>query len=642
LILLAAAGQIALERARATGAEPSPFAALALVGSACLAVLLFRKNDLLPALPHPLEPPRFSGALYAACAPGGVVLLAALAVHLRADPGDATAARLWLVGVVLLLLPGVADWYRSARRRGAQSRREGRRALAAAALLFLVAFAVRSWGGVENFPPWVDGDESGTGIAGRELLAAGPGGMFGFWDMGNPGMTLVVSQAAAWPFGKGLRALRLGAALLGSLTVVLLFDFSRRLIGSRAGFLAALLLAFNHAFVHYSRVGQIYVETPFCASVVLALLLRALTGGSFLTLTGAGVALGIGAATYIPAQLLPPLVALTLAGWAIIGRWPSKSLLVVLASVGGIAVLTCAPMFATVFRMPLEIAYQRIPTISLLQADGFVQLRDSYGADSVRDAVVQHVSRTLSIFNFGGDYFKAYGADRALHDPVTAALTPAAYALLLWKLSSPVGWVSIVFSGAYLTGGVLLCASPPTYHRTLVVLLFSSLGVAWTVTGLARLLTDRPRTRRYVTAAIALAVVVASAWLNLHYYFRELGRTRLTDAGFALGNVICRYAGTHTVIDATVLDGREYVPPSGYPLLECPEAKRIRVERVSDLRRLSELTGAERVLLVVPSDVEAANPPELRGYHLVRRFVDSSIQLPTRLSLSILEYERVR
>jgi 4-amino-4-deoxy-L-arabinose transferase-like glycosyltransferase len=641
LILLAAAGQIALERARAAGASPSPLAALALVGSACLAVVLFRRNDRLPASPRPLEPPLFSGTLYAACAPGGLVLLAALAVHLRAGPGEAAAARLWLVGLVLLLLPGLADWYRAARRRGAQLRRDSRRVVAAAALLFLVAFAVRSRG-VETFPPWVDADESATGIAGREIRAAGPGGMFGFWDMGNPGMTLAVSQAAAWPFGKGLRALRLGAALLGSLTVVLLFDFSRRLIGSGAGFLAALLLAFNHAFVHYSRVGQIYVETPFFAALVLALLLRALTGGSFLTLTGAGVALGVGAATYIPAQLLPPLVALSLAGWAIIGRWPSKALLVALASVGGIAALTSAPMFATVLRMPLEIAYQRIPTISLLRADGFVQLRDSYGADGVRDAVVQHVFRTVSIFNFGGDYFKAYGADRALHDPVTAALTPAAYALLLWKMSSPVGWVSIVFSGAYLTGGVLLCASPPTYHRTLVVLLFSCLGVAWTITGLARLVAARPRTRTYFTAAIGLAVVAASAGFNLHYYFRELPRTRLTDAGFELGNVICRYAGTHTVIDATVLDGREYVPSSQYPLLECPEAERIRIESVSDLRRLSELTGAERIVLVVPSEVEAANPAEHRAYRLVRRSVDSSIQLPTRLSLSILEYERIR
>ncbi|HSE62987.1 MAG TPA: hypothetical protein VLG15_05185, partial [Thermoanaerobaculia bacterium] len=146
MILLAATGQIALERARATGTEPSPFAALALVGSACLAVLLFRKNDLLPAPPRPLEPPRFSAALYAACAPGGIVLLAALAVHLRADPGDATAPRLWMGGVVLLLLPGLADWYRAARRRGAQSRRESRGAVMAAVLLFLVAFAVRSWG----------------------------------------------------------------------------------------------------------------------------------------------------------------------------------------------------------------------------------------------------------------------------------------------------------------------------------------------------------------------------------------------------------------------------------------------------------------------------------------------------------------
>jgi 4-amino-4-deoxy-L-arabinose transferase-like glycosyltransferase len=639
MLLLAAAGQLALERSRAAGARPSALAAFALIGSAILAVAALAKGDWLPGPPRPLEPPRFSRTLYLAATPGLLLLLAALFVHL-ARPGEATAVELWSAGLVVLLVPGVIDWYRGTRRRPTEARPYAWRFLAAAALLFLFAFAVRTWGGVEHFPRWVDSDEAATGISGRGLLSGGLSGVFGFWDMGAPNMSLAVSRLAAWPFGEGLRALRMGNALLGSLTVVLLFDFARRLIGGEAAFLAALLLAVNHAFVHYSRVGEIYVQSPFFASLVLALLVRALTGGSFLALTGAGIALGIGAATYVPAHILPPLVAVTVVGWAIVGAWPSRGLAAVLVSVLGIAALTCAPVVATVLGMSLEIAYQRVPSISLLRSDGFRQLRDAYGAASIREAVESHVLATISIFNFGRDQFKAYGADRALADAATAALVPGAFALLLARLSSAVGWVSIVFSGAYLTGGVLLCAGPPTYHRILVVLLFSSLGVAWTATGLARLIAPRGWSRRTLTAATTVVVAGTSAWLNLHYYFRELPRTRLVDASFGLANIVCRYAATHTVIDATQFEGRDYVEASRYQTFQCPEAKRVVVRKAAELRSFDLLTRADRVVVVLPSIIETASPSEPRGYRLVRRSVDTSIQFPEVLPLSILEYER--
>jgi 4-amino-4-deoxy-L-arabinose transferase-like glycosyltransferase len=617
------------------------FAMVALAGAAGLAIAAVWKSNFLLGPPRRLELPRFHPALYAACLPGAISLLLALLVHLRGPSGDPRAARLWIVGLVLLLLPGVADWYRTARRPGAAAKRESRRFAAAAVFLFAFAFAIRVWGGIDRIPGWLDSDEGATGLAGSTSFGEGTRALFGFWDMGNPNMALFVSQLAARPFGEGLRALRLGAALLGSLSVVLLFDFARRLVGSRTALLAALLLSVNHTFVHYSRVGQIYVETPFFTSLVLALLLRAMSGGSFLTLTAAGVALGIGAATYIPAQILPALVILTLTGWGIIMRWPSKRLLIILAFLGTVVALTCAPMVATVMRMPLEIVYQRIPAISVLRADGFRQLRDAYGADTVLAAVGEHVLRTISIFNFGSDHFKAYGANRALADAVTGALAPAAYALLLHRLSSPVGWVSIVFTGAYLSGAVLLCAGPPSYHRVLVVLLFSCLGVAWTMTGLARAFADRVNVPRWLPAAAAVAVVGASAWFNLHYYFREFPRARQTEAGFALGKLICRYAGTYTVVDATALDGHSYVPSDNlYPSFQCPEAKWVRVHEASRLWQFPELTDARRVALIVPNVVESANPGQPRGYRLVRRYVDRSIRQPVDLPLSVMEYER--
>jgi 4-amino-4-deoxy-L-arabinose transferase-like glycosyltransferase len=517
VFLIAGAGQAALEAARAAGSRPSVLAPLALVASAILAVVVLRDENRLPTPPRGIELPCFLASLYAWTAPGVFALVLALFFHL-ARPGDPRAAASWITGLVLILLPGAVDWWR--RRHGVDARR-----LAAAVALFLVAFGVRVVGGIDRIPAFVDSDEAESAIAARAVAAQGPGALFGFWEMGNPNVTVIVSRVAAAPFGgDDFRALRLGSALLGSLTVVLVFDFGSRLIGMGPAFFAALLLAFNHAFLHWGRVGQIYVDTPFFASLVLALLLRAFTGGSFLTLTGATVALGIGAVTYVPTAILPFVVALTIVGWATSGRWPARRVAAVLAFAGGIVVLIVTPIIVTVLRTDPEIAYQRIPAISLLRPDGLRQLAGAYGISEGR-AIAEHLVRTVGIFNFGWDSFKAYGAPRALCDPFTAALVPAAAAVLLARLRSPIGWMSILFAGSYLTGGVLLCATQPTYHRASVVLLFVCLGIAWTVTGLARALAAESPARRWLPAALAVVFVVASAASNLHFYFREYPRT---------------------------------------------------------------------------------------------------------------------
>jgi 4-amino-4-deoxy-L-arabinose transferase-like glycosyltransferase len=641
VFLLAALGQLALERARTNATPPPVFAAIAFAGGAGLAVAALRKGEFLTGPPRPLEIPRYPPVLYAACVPGAICLLVVLLRHWQSSEGDPVAAKLWLLGLGLLLLPGLWDWLRQAGRRTAEEARQRRRFIAVALLLFTFAFTVRIWGGIERIPGWLDSDEGATGIDGRASLAGGLGSLFGFWEMGNPNLTLVVSQLAARPFGEGLRALRLGSALLGSLTVVLLFDFGRRLVGSRAAFLAAFLLAANHVFVHFSRVGQIYIDTPFFASLVLALLLRVLTGGSFLALAGAGIALGIGAATYISTEILPILVLLTLVGWAIVLRWPARRVLPVVTFLSAVVVLTCAPIVATILRITPEIAYQRVPAISVLQPEGLRQLAGAYRADSEREAVGKHVLQTIGIFNFGSDHFKAYGANRPIDDAVTAALVPVAGVLLFWRLSSPLGWVSVVFGGAYLTGAVLLTASQPSFHRVLVVLLFSSLAVAWTLIGLTRALAASVSLHRWAPIALALAVAGISAWLNLHYYFRELPLSRLTEASFGIGKLTCRYAGTHTVIDATAVEGYEYVSTRNqYPDLECPAAERLRIDRAARLWTFPDRTDARQVVVFVPSAVESANPGQPRGYRLVRRTVDRSIRWPVDLPLSILEFER--
>ena len=639
-LLLAAARQLVLETSGGHSAAALVFAAMAFLAAAGLAIAALRGTNCLPGPPRPLDLPRFPPALYAACLPGAVCLGAAFFVHRRAAEGGG-AAKLWLLGLVLLLLPGLWDWLRKGRPMEARATPDRRRLTATALLLFAFAFGIRVWGGIDRIPGWLDSDEASTGIDGRAALENGLPGLLGFWDMGNPRLTLFVSQIVAAPFGHGLRALRLGSALLGSLAVVFLFDFGRRLIGTRAALLAALLLAVNHAFVHWSRVGQIYIDTPFFASLVLALLLRASTGGSFLALTGAAVALAVGSATYIATEILPAVVLLTLGGWALLLHWPARRVLPVLALFAGVLVLVWAPIVSSIARLTPEVAYQRVPAVSALRPDGIAQLQKAYGLESPGAAVATHAIRTLAVFNFGSDHFKAYGANRPMADPVTAALVPVAAAILLWRLSSPIGWVSALFAGAYLAGGVLFSASQPTYHRISVVLLFSSLGIAWVLVGLTRAMASSGVLSRSAAAPLPFVVVTASAWLNLHFYFRESAVSSEIEARFGVGRLICASARGRTVLDATALAGPEYgLRENPYPELECPELRRVRIDNVEALRSFAGRSNVPQAVLLVPAAIDSNASVVPPGYRVLRRTVDLSIRRPKALALSVLELER--
>jgi 4-amino-4-deoxy-L-arabinose transferase-like glycosyltransferase len=631
-LILAAAGQALLEQARARGTRPNAIpVAAAFVAAGALAVAAFRKSSALPQPPVPLEPPRHSPRLYLACLPGAVCLVVASCLHLRSPGRDAGTARLWILGLVLLLLPGLWDSRRHVSFR--KPSRETLRWAAAAGLLFALAFALRVAGGIDRIPGWIDADEWATGIDGRAALAEGTGGIFEFWGMGNPRMTLLVSQLAAWPFGDGLRALRLGSALLGSLTIVLLFDFGRRLAGAPAAFVAALLAAANHVLLHWSRVGQIYVHTPFFTALSLALLLRAVTGGSFLALTAAGIAMALGAVTYIPTLILPALVLLTLAGWAIVLDWPRRRAFTIAAFLAAIVLLVVAPIAITIAKISPEIALERIPAIALLRPEGPAILAGSYRAESVRSAIVEHGLRTVGLFNFGTDWFHAYGAHRSLLDPLTAALAPIAFALVLARLSSALGWVVTLFVAAYLAGGVFLLSTPPTYHRIAVVVLFACLAVGWALAGLARGLKENG-VRGWTPAVLAGVVVAGSAWLNLDQYFRKEPRIRRLDAAMGVGKLICRYASTHTVIDATGFSDDRYAR------LDCPEARPTHLE-VSRLEAFLESERPPRAVVILPATVETGEATRSGSYRLIRKSLDRSIGYPEEVALSILELDRV-
>ena len=647
-VALAAAAQAALEGARqAEPLAPLPRGAWLFVPAVLLAVAAVGRRDEPGALGAGrlfLAP--VSWRWFAACLPGAACFAAAFVLHLRPAyfPGHPATARLWLAGIALVLAPGVV--HAVVHRKEIRARRfdDVPRWLLLLLVVALVAVALglRTWGGLERIPAWVENDEASTGLGGRVDFGQKPWTVFSFW-MGMPQMAVAVVWALLKLFGGDRHGLRLGFAVLGTLSILFFFDAARRLVGTGTAFAAALLVAVNHTYVHWSRQGQAYVETPFFGMLVLALFVRAWTGGGFLPLVGAAVALGIGTPTYPPSHLLPVVLLVTGIGWALFERLPLRRAAATLLLVEGLAFLMVAPVLRTVWVLRQEEGMRRVNDISILVPKNFEELSRNYGLEgrAAAEVVLAHARKTLAVFNFSRDAFPGYGADRSMADPVVAAFVPLAFGLLLVRFGRPAAFLVLVFTGAYLAGGVFLAGHPPTYHRIAIAIFGASLAVAWAVREMAAGVAAALRLPAGTGLAAALAVAAASGVASARYYFREFPPVTRLENKTAMGWLVCRYAGARSVIDATTLDGTEYVPLHNvFPTFQCPALDRVWCRSLADLWDVGKFTKADKAVLIVPERVADGHPGTPAGYRVVRTYVDRSIEYPAPVPLRVYELDR--
>ena len=197
------------------------------------------------------------------------------------------------------------------------------------AALFVVALALRIvWAAYTDRPPRGFNDpvlydffaariEEGNGYTRLD------GTPTAYYPVGYP----AALSAVYFLFGHSILAAKLFNALLGAVTVVLVFELARRLFDSRAARASGLLLAFFPSQIFYT--GTILTEVLFTTLLVaglLVLLARPWEAGRVGLGRLALFGLIIGAATLVRSiTLLLPLVLLVF--WLLTSRRPGRALL---------------------------------------------------------------------------------------------------------------------------------------------------------------------------------------------------------------------------------------------------------------------------------------------------------------------------
>jgi len=461
---------------------------------------------------------------------GGALLSLEAGILARRHPSEADFSPflwMWLAGVCVFLasfMPGKSAWQALFYR----TRAHVREIIALVALL-AVALAVRAVD-LEHIPANLGGDEGTQGVAAIELWGPPLGNPFATGWFGVPTMSFLAYGLSIRLLGATIAGLRALSALIGTATVLAVFLLARELWGPKVAWPGAMLLAFSHYHIHFSRLGSNQIADGLFMALALWFLIRGLrslpdSSTSLYQFALSGAIIGLGWYGYFGARLTG-LVAASYLAWRALttsrfkDRYGRAVVVMVLA-----ALVVVAPLMLYYTIHPEEFA-GRSRQVSIF-ASGWLKQEQQITGRSALSLLLQQFWKSISAFNYTLDPTFWYRPGIPLLDFVSGILfipgiiwataysrRPANGLLLIWF------WLALIL-------GWVITENPPSSQRMTIIMpavaLLVSLGLNWLAELTRRLLVANEKSL-YLGMALVLVVV---AGLNLYHYFIVYTPTRV-------------------------------------------------------------------------------------------------------------------
>lgn len=484
--------------------------------------------------------------------PGWVLLMLGAAGNLDYLPHKA-ALGLWIAGAAWAL---VGAW-RLSRLYSPPDAEAGSRwpmIVVGAAVVAFAAF-LRLWN-LDTVPLNVDIDEGVMQLVARavyrdpillkfapHLLEAGvtpPDAVFApFFSGGYTMMRLYyfVLGAGCEIFGFNLFGARVSDAIVGIVSVALLFDGLRRVSSPALATVAAVLLAAGHAHIAYSRVATGNIQTALAVALPFSLLCRLWAAPTYVNAVAMGIALALVVQLYQSSVIVPGLLAAAVVLVLLKPvRW--RTVFVAIAITVVTAVSAAMPFAAAAWKWS-EGLLSRTNSMARTSPESLAALgREVYGTDRPEVALAYQVLNAVTVFQNGSDISTPYGVHAPMADRYTAALMIPGFVVALLTLRNVVSAGALVFTFGYLLTGLAL-VYPIGYQRATGALpaaaAIAALGLVQCADVLWKGSSPLLRIGRFLTLAVFTSLCVAA---SLHVYFVEydLAFARTTtdvEAGWA-------------------------------------------------------------------------------------------------------------
>ena len=377
-----------------------------------------------------------------------------------------------------------------------------------------------------EIPRVVNGDEGRAGMAALSTIGYPYVNPFSLWE--NFGglylqtINLILSFLGTTPF-----ALRLVAAIAGTLAIPTVYLLARQISGHRVALIAAAFIAMSHSHLHFSRtVAVAYIQGDWLIPLEFYLLLSGITKKSSWRVALSGMLLALHYSIYLDAQIVTALILVYMVIAFFMARsWLKPALRQVAVFWGGFLIMFL-PELAFILEHPTDF-FDRLNKDGMFQS-GWL---DSQVTNIIESTHVQAppffitiqilAQRVLHVFLslFYYPAFDFYGVFVPILSIISAVLFMLGLGLVLWKTRSP-GF--LLLNGHFWAGvlSIAIFSLPPSAdtYRLLIVLptvfiiaavgldyMLDVLGLGW----------EKAR-KAYIT--LAAAILLSQLAFNLWTY----------------------------------------------------------------------------------------------------------------------------
>ena len=462
------------------------------------------------------------------------------------------AVLVWGLGVACVGLAALwpASWHSTLFHRWKESlRAAGRQTWLEAATvgaLTLLAFVLRA-AALDSVPYTLGGDEAWHGLLARQVLAGQLQNPFTMGYMSMPTAFYWPLSWSLWLVGNTVSGLRFAAALVGTITVPVIYLFARDLWGRRMALLSTVLVATYDYHIHFSRLGANNIWDPLFVVLALWALdrgLRASASGPaqheeedhtgdqpetspplrYRYFVLAGLVMGLSMLFYTGARLLP-LMAGIYAAFVWLQRHRQVPRLGLHLALLILACLTAAGPILSYAQAHPDEWNARINQVGIIQS-GWLEREPELTGKSTAYILAEQFLRAAGAFHYFPDRTAWYGAERPLLGfwAGAFAVLGMAWAVARWR-DRRAFLVLLWFWSVIITGG-MLTESPPSSQRLVMaipaVVLLVACGLDQSVRLAGRLLDLR---RAWENAAMGLLVTLLAV-SSVYFYFVEFTPTR--------------------------------------------------------------------------------------------------------------------
>lgn len=370
---------------------------------------------------------------------------------------------LWLASMALF---AVSFWPRLDRRGLAAWLRASTLDIALVLLITLLALALRAID-LEHIPGGFHGDEGEWSAYALSILNGTAIAPFGLgWDL-HPTLYSYLQAGSMAVFGRTVGGVRMLSALVGALTIPLVYCLMRNMFGFWSAVLSAALLALSRWHIHFSRLAMNDVQIPFMSALALLFLYRGIKGRGALNYCLSGLAVGLCFYFGNKAVFLPPIMLALLLYVIVTQRGYLRDHLGKLVVFGMAAAIAFAPLGLYYLQHDWrELLFARTRDRSIFQ--NWDRTLAAYQTQSGAEALIHQTERAFLVFNYFGDNaFLGFTREPVL-DPVTAPLYVLGLAYSLYRLKET-EFALLCFWFLVPVIGNIISIDPPQVHRMIAL-----------------------------------------------------------------------------------------------------------------------------------------------------------------------------